>query len=94
MVINRIGDLRRVAGNYDLFKVFEKLRCQLSLSTSIMTGWVILGLRHRFDTEQPTLLDLELVNNRDRPSSNGGSGTRSNVNSTTNQDRENNVVSK
>jgi hypothetical protein len=38
MVINRIGDLRRVAGNYDLFKVFEKLRCQLSLSTSIMTG--------------------------------------------------------
>ena len=26
-----------------------------------------LGLRHRFDTEQPTLLDLELVNNRDQP---------------------------
>ena len=34
MQINRIGDLRRVA-----------------------------GLRHRFDTEQPTLLDLEVVNN-------------------------------
>ena len=35
MVVNRIADLRRVA-----------------------------GLRHRFDTEQPTLLDIELVNSR------------------------------
>ena len=40
MVINRIADMRRVA-----------------------------GLRHRFDTEQPTLLDLELVNNRSSSSS-------------------------
>ncbi|TRY70219.1 hypothetical protein TCAL_17254 [Tigriopus californicus] len=37
MLVNRISDLRRVA-----------------------------GLRHRFDTEQPTLLDLEIVNNRDK----------------------------
>ena len=41
--MNRIGDLRRVA-----------------------------GLRHRFDTEQPTLLDLELVNN----GGGGGGGRR------------------
>ena len=49
-----------------------------------------LGLRHRFDTEQPTLLDLELVNNRDRPSassSTGGTTARTNV--TSNQDRDN-----
>ena len=41
MIINRIGDLRRVA-----------------------------GLRHRFDTEHPTLLDLEVINNRDSKSGN------------------------
>ena len=49
-----------------------------------------LGLRHRFDTEQPTLLDLELVNNRDRPSassSTGGTTARTNV--TSSQDRDN-----
>ena len=49
-----------------------------------------LGLRHRFDTEQPTLLDLELVNNRDRPSassSTGGTTGRTNV--TSSQDRDN-----
>ncbi len=37
MTINRIADLRRVA-----------------------------GIRHRFDTEQPTLLDLEVINNREK----------------------------
>ena len=56
----------------------------------------ILGLRHRFDTEQPTLLDLELVNNRDRPSassSTGGSGTRSAVNSASTQEADANALS-
>jgi tubulin polyglutamylase complex subunit 2 len=50
MIINRIGDLRRVA-----------------------------GLRHRFDTEQPTLLDLEVVNNRNRARSGSPSSTSSTV---------------
>ena len=56
----------------------------------------ILGLRHRFDTEQPTLLDLELVNNRDRPSassSTGGSGNRSTVNSSATQETDANSLS-
>ncbi len=44
MTINRIGDLRRVA-----------------------------GLRHRFDTEHPTLLDLELINNSSREKSKASS---------------------
>ena len=43
MIINRIGDLRRVA-----------------------------GLRHRFDAEHPTLLDLEVINNRDNSKSGNG----------------------
>merc|ERR1719471_1099470 len=46
MIINRIGDLRRVA-----------------------------GLRHRFDAEHPTLLDLEVINNRDNTKS-GGNGCK------------------
>ena len=53
-------------------------------------------MRHRFDTEQPTLLDLELVNNRDRPSASsttGGSGTRSTVNSASTQDADANALS-
>ena len=57
MIINRIGDLRRVA-----------------------------GLRHRFDTEHPTLLDLEVINNRESKSgnaskSNSSSGSASNSSS-------------
>ena len=54
----------------------------------------VLGLRHRFDTEQPTLLDLELVNNRDRPSSTsstGGPGSRSTVDSTPAQETDANL---
>ena len=53
-------------------------------------------MRHRFDTEQPTLLDLELVNNRDRPSassSTGGAGTRSTVNSASTQEADANALS-
>ena len=55
MIINRIGDLRRVA-----------------------------GLRHRFDTEHPTLLDLEVINNKDNKSGSGyktASGSASNSSS-------------
>ena len=54
-----------------------------------------LGLRHRFDTEQPTLLDLELVNNRDRPSassSTGGTTARTNVNSSQDRDNSNTIT--
>lgn len=57
---------------------------------NVRVPYLLLGLRHRFDTEQPTLLDLELVNNRDRPStSSTGSASRTNSNSTTTQNREN-----
>ena len=52
MIINRIGDLRRVA-----------------------------GLRHRFDTEHPTLLDLEVINNRDSKSGNASKTGTSNLSS-------------
>ena len=51
MIINRIGDLRRVA-----------------------------GLRHRFDAEHPTLLDLEVINNRDNSKS-GGNGCKNGASS-------------
>ena len=57
----------------------------------------VLGLRHRFDTEQPTLLDLELVNNRDRPSSTsstGGPGSRSTVDSAATQETDANALSR
>ena len=37
MTINRIGDMKRVA-----------------------------GIRHRFDTEQPTITDLEIINSREK----------------------------
>ena len=52
MIINRIGDLRRVA-----------------------------GLRHRFDAEHPTLLDLEVINNRDSKSNGGAKASNSVPNS-------------
>ena len=59
MIINRIGDLRRVA-----------------------------GLRHRFDAEHPTLLDLEVINNRDTSNKSGNGckngASSSAVGSTTN----------